>query len=422
MRSCLARTGYRRTLVTLAAAAGLSLAACSSSGGTAGSGGGAQNGGTVTFALPADSTPNYIFPLFPPSGYLSYNIYDLQDLLWTPLYWFGQTGAVTLDPSLSLADAPVYGNGDTSVKITLKKAEWSDGKPVTSRDVEFWINLVKAEKDNYGAYSPGGFPDNITGVTLDGSSALTLQLNAAYNPQEFTYGQLSLLTAIPQQAWDKTSASGAIGNYDETTAGATAVYNFLNTQSKDTSSWAANPLWKTVDGPWTLSSYSAQGQAVFVPNKSYAGASRPHLSKLVEEPFTSDVAEVDALRAGTVDYGYLPPEDLKQEAFFRGEGDTVQPWSNWASYYFVLNYTDTKTAPILSQLYVRQAMQSLIDQPAWIKDFWSGAAEPTYGPTPITPPSTFVSPSEQSNPYPFNPAHAASLLTANGWKVVPNGT
>jgi peptide/nickel transport system substrate-binding protein len=409
--------------ITLAAAlaAGVSLAACSSSASSSGSGGAIQNGGTVTFALPADSTPNYIFPLFGPSSYLSYNIYDVQDLLWKPLYWFGQTGSVTMDPALSLAKPPAYENGDTAVKITLNKAEWSDHTPVTSRDVEFWINLVKAEKDNYGAYSAGGFPDDIKSVTLDGPSALTLSLNASYNPDEFTYSQLSLLTAIPQQAWDKTSATGKVGNYDMTPSGAAAVYNFLNGQSKDESTWATNPLWKVVDGAWTLTGYTTQGQATFVPNKAYVGADKPHISKLVEEPFTSDVAELDAVRAGTVDYGYLPPEDVKQEAFFRSAGDTVSTWSNWASYYFVLNYTDLKTKPILSQLYVRQALQSLINQPAWIKDFWGGAASPTYGPTPITPPSDFVSAAEKVNPYPFDPAHASQLLSSHGWKVVPNG-
>jgi peptide/nickel transport system substrate-binding protein len=414
---------HSRRLMTLTAAlaVGVSLAACSSSTNSGRSAGAIQNGGTVTFALPTDSTPNYIFPLFGPSSYLSYNIYDVQDLLWTPLYWYGQTGSVTLDTSLSLAKPPVYEDGDTAVKITLNKAEWSDHVPVTSRDVEFWINLVKAEKDNYGAYSPGGFPDDIKSVTLDGPSALTLSLSAAYNPQVFTYGQLSLLTALPQQAWDKTSATGKVGNYDMTTAGAKAVYNFLNGQSKDQSTWAKNPLWKVVDGAWTLASYTAEGQATFVPNKAYVGPDKPHISKLIEEPFTSDVAELDAVRAGTVDYGYLPAEDVKQEASFRSAGDTVSTWSNWASYYFVLNYTDAKTKPILSELYVRQALQSLIDQPAWIKDFWGGAASPTYGPTPITPPSDFVSAAERVNPYPYSPAHAKELLSSHGWKVVPNG-
>jgi len=418
---------FSRRLIAATAvlSVGILLAACSSgSAGNSGSttGGAVQNGGTVTFALPADSTANYIFPLFPPSAYLSYNIYDLQDLLWKPLYWFGQTGSVTLDPSLSLARAPVYSDGDTAVTITLNKAQWSDGQPVTSRDVEFWINLVKAEKDNYGAYSAGGFPDDVTSVTINSTSSLTLHLNAAYNSDEFTYSQLSLLTAIPQHAWDKTSATGKVGNYDETTAGAQAVYNFLNAQSKDQSTWSTNPLWKVVDGPWTLESNSAQGELTFVPNKAYVGPDKPHIARLIEEPFTSDVAELDALRSGSVDYGWLPPEDIQQESYFRSTGDTISTWENWASYYFVLNFTDQRTEPILSQLYVRQALQSLINQPAWIKDFWGGTAEPTYGPTPITPPSDFISPAEKANPYPFSPSHASQLLSSHGWKVVPNGT
>jgi hypothetical protein len=62
---------------------------------------------------------------------------------------------------------------------------------------------------------------------------------------------------------DKTSASGKVGSYDTTTAGAKAVFAFLTAQSKDVSSYGSNPLWKVVDGPWKLVSYQTTGYAKF---------------------------------------------------------------------------------------------------------------------------------------------------------------
>jgi len=46
----------------------------------------------------------------------------------------------------------------------------------------------------------------------------------------------------------------------------------------------------------------------------------------------------------------------------------------------------------------------------------------TYGPVPVEPQNNFASSYEKSNPYPYNPSKAKSLLTSHGWKVVPGGT
>ncbi len=47
------------------------------------------SGGTVTYALPANTTPNYIFPFTPSQYFTVVNTDNLQYLLYRPLYWFG---------------------------------------------------------------------------------------------------------------------------------------------------------------------------------------------------------------------------------------------------------------------------------------------------------------------------------------------
>ena len=136
----------------------------------------------------------------------------------------------------------------------------------------------------------------------------SITFNKAYSHLWLLYNQLSQITPIPQHVWDKTSASGPVGNYDMTPAGALKVYKFLNTQSTQQATYASNPLWKVVDGPWNLSAFSpSTGYSAFVPNPTYGGPGKPKIAKLEELPFTSDIAEFDALRSGQLDYGYLPP-------------------------------------------------------------------------------------------------------------------
>ena len=67
-------------------------------------------------------------------------------------------------------------------------------------------------------------------------------------------------------------------------------------------------------------------------------------------------------------------------------------------------------------------MQTLIDQPAVINKVFKGYGVPTYGPVPVIPPTYFASSEEKTNPYPYDPAKAKTLLSSHGWKVVPNGT
>jgi peptide/nickel transport system substrate-binding protein len=78
---------------------------------------------------------------------------------------------------------------------------------------------------------------------------------------------------------------------------------------------------------------------------------------------------------------------------------------------------------MVRQLYMRQALQSVFDQPGIIKSIWRGYAVPTSGPAPNTPPGNRWIPAAQTQnnsqgPYPFSIAKAKSLLTSHGWSEV----
>jgi peptide/nickel transport system substrate-binding protein len=410
-------------LVAGTAAAALIIGASASLATVSASGSGSN--ATVTFALPPGENPTYIFPFV--AGPVSNNIdlFQFTPFLWRPLYWFGKNGQPGINYQQSLGEAPVYSNGGKTVTVTLnQKFKWSNGQPVTNRDVELWMNIFFAEKLNYLAYSIGSIPDDITSMSFPASTPyqFSLTFNKAYSHLYVLYDQLSQITPIPHSAWDRTSAAGPAGNYDTTKAGATAVYNFLNSQSKDESSYASNPLWKTVDGPWLVQSFSPETGAIsYVPNKSYTGPGKPQIGRFEEVPFTSTTAEFDALRSGELDYGYLPSEDLSQKSYFTSHDYTVVKWPDFGFNAFFLNFTNPTVGPIFKQLYVRQAMQDLINQNQISKDVYHGQAFPTYGPVPITPKSTYLSQALLKNPYPYSVSNAKKLLSSHGWSIHVDG-
>jgi len=414
----------RRWVTAIAASAALVVAAgCST--GTSGSGS-SGGGATVTFALPAGTIPTYISPFV--AGPVSNNVdlFQFSPFMWRPLYWFGINGTVNINYSQSMAGAPTFSNGGKTVTVTLnKKFTWSNGKPVTNRDVEFWLNLLKNEKGEYLGYSPGSIPDDIASMSFPASSPyqFSITFNKAYSQLWVLYDELSEIVPIPQDTWDKTSASSPVGNYDTTAAGAKAVWKYMNSQATQESTYITNHIWQVVDGPWKLSAFSTvTGASTFVPNKAYTGPGKPKIAKFEELPFTSTAAEFNALRSGQVDFGYLPPEDASQASYFTSRGYTVNNWTDYGFNGMLLNFTSPTAGPLLKQLYIRQAMQSLINQPQISQDIWHGFSFPTLGPIPQTPKTSFLSSTLQQNLYPYSVSHAISLLKAHGWNVVPNGT
>lgn len=413
-------TRVRFSVVSALLAVVVMVAACSSGSSGSSSGGATVTGGTATLALPAGTTPDFIFPLVDGAHYSVANIEQFQRLMWRPLYLYGNNGKPTVNQASSLAETPVFSDNNTSVTITLKPYKWSDGQPVTSRDLTFLFNLLQANKANWAAYLPGDIPDNVKAVQVQNAQSFKLVLEHSVAPAWFQANQLSQLMPIPQHAWDRTSANGAVGDYDTTPTGAKAVYDFLISQAKQQTSYATNPLWQVVDGPWKLTDYRTDGYAAFVPNPTYSGSVKPKLTKFIEQPFTTEEAELNVLRSGGVDYGYLPQSDVSQAQALEGQGYTFSPWVSWGINYSPFNFANPTVGPIFKQLYFRQAMQMIIDQNGFVKNLFKGYGWPTNGPVPVKPDNPYVSSYVKSGPYKFNPTQAANTLKSHGWTIHPD--
>jgi peptide/nickel transport system substrate-binding protein len=445
--------GSFRTVALIAVlSAGVIAASCSSgSSGTAAPTSAGQT--TATWAEAPQTPPNFIFPFTSLAFFSVSNTTQFQYLMYRPLYWFGQGTTPNLNSTLSLAANPTYSADSKSVTINLDNYKWSNGETVTSQDIMFWMNMLHAQKSNWAGYAPGTLPDNLQSITVNSPTQLTMTMTAPVNSYWFTYNELSQITPMPN-AWDVTATGGAANSggcaaapYGTADGACTAVYTFLEKQAgydpanpkatnNSLATYATNPLWQVVNGPFHLTRFDASGNITMEANPSYSGPIKPTIKTFQELPYTSDSAEFNALVGGKVDVGYLPTADVTSatsNALVAGPNNprlsstyNLDPLYTWAINYFPYNFTSQGDAgnagAIFSQLYFRQAVQLLVDQPLYISKIDKGYGVGTFGPVPSEPSNPFVSAEVKNNPYPYKPSKAISLLKNHGWNVVPNGT
>jgi peptide/nickel transport system substrate-binding protein len=381
-------------------------------------------GGTVSFGMAAGATPTYIFPITPGANSSVYTASFFQNLFWKPLYWSPVGHSLNINYAESLASKPVFSDGNKTVTINMKSNyKWSNGASVDAQDLVFFIDLVKAavkiNAANYGNYSPGYFPDNVTSAVATSKFTLQLKFDKAYNPGYMYFDQIALLTPLPSTSWDIDAVGGKPVSYT-TLKGAEAIYKFLNAQSLKLSTYATNPLWQDVDGPFKLTEFNPSTDAnTMVPNPAYSGQ-KPSISKFQEVAFTSDDAEYTALRSGQLTVGLVPSTDYPQIPTLKKQGFNTFGFPDLGWDYMVFNFKDKTNDwdKIIGQLYVRQALAHLVDDEGYVTGIFHGYAVSADGPVPSVPQSPFT-PANATKPiYAFSVSAAKSLLAKHGWKEV----
>jgi peptide/nickel transport system substrate-binding protein len=397
-------------------------------------------GAVATLPNITGSGANCIFPVETTKCYSVANYEDFMYLMQLPLYSFGNNGqSIKVNYALSPADAPVYTNGGRTITINLKGWKWSNGQTVDAKDLIFDLNMVEAEKINYAGYTPGLLPDNVASYSATGPEQVVIKLKSAYSSIWYTYNQLAILEPLPL-TWDVTKAGATAGSGGcETDSAADgwakckAVWNYLNSQNTDTSTYATNPLWQVVNGPYRLTSYNVDGNYTFVPNPKYSGSPKASVElKFVE--VTSDTAQYTGLKTGAYSVAFVPPTDLSPAV-----GKTYLPASNplasapnggyglevqyeFGIGYAYINFNNPVYGPVFKQLYFRQAMAYLTDQAGMNKSVGRGYSVTTNSGVPAVPPSQWISSDMKENggngPFAYNPAKGEALLSAHGWSKV----
>ncbi len=365
----------------------------------------ASTGGVIDYALPPQTNLNWFLPITNAASDSLYNT-QLIDQMYKPLLWINNNYSINWKSSI--ASHITYNPAGTVYHVFLNpKWKWSNGTPVTSKDLMFTWNVIKAASSPKAAApwpfvgaGTGNIPNGIKSVVPNGNYEVTITLDKPANQQWFIYNGIIQLVPMPAGVWGK--------------------YSNMTQEIKYLGAHATNPMFDTVvDGPFKIQSGTPSQSWVLVPNPKYAGH-KSTVSKIVFSFEASNTAELAAIKTGSINVGYLDQSQLGSERSLTSAGDTVTPAYPFGIFWTEMNmWPGSPSRSIFNQLYVRQALQMGIDNPGIAKDIYKGYAIPLTGPIPTVPKTTFLDPALAAhNPYPFNIAAGKKLLEKNGWKLV----
>lgn len=337
----------------------------------------------------------------PPTSVASINpllvqsLYDAEaaGLLYYSLLWVNRDHKI--DFSRSLATKIDVSNNDTTFTLTLKPWNWSDGTPVTAKDVEYTYNLIRKLGPTFLNYGTGGIPTLVKSFTVLGPEKIRIVTKHKVNPDWFEIEGLPILTPFPAHVWGKYT-----------------IDQIYRRQSDPA-------FFSVVDGPYKVEKFKLGRFISFVPNPAYQGH-KSHISRFVMDFLHSSGAEIEGLRAGSIDMSNLPFSLWKAGHELKGVRLMSRP-PVFGFDYIQLNFRNPKVA-FFRDLKVRQAIADALNQKAQIALLYHGLSHVQHGPVPVDPP-TFLSPSAKAGKYPvgYDPAKARRLLDEAGWKKGPDG-
>jgi peptide/nickel transport system substrate-binding protein len=272
--------------------------------------------------------------------------------------------------------------------------KWSDGVPVTARDIAWTYNLMMTNKD--AATANGNFVANFKSVTAPDDATLVVVLT---KPQAT---MLALdIPIVPQHVWE--SHVSDIGKFNND---------------------ASLPV--VGDGPFILSAYKKDQYIQLDANPGY-WRGRPKFDQLIFKHYANQDAEVQALKKGEVDFaGVLTPAQFNS---LKGAANITLNNGNGKRFYaLAINPGATTTSgkpfgdgnPALKDPLVRQAIMEAIDKPALVNKTLGGFGVAGQG---YIPPifSAYTWTPSATETVVSDPVKANQLLDQAGYRRGPDG-
>jgi len=318
-------------------------------------------------------------------------------LVFDPLLHFLPDG--TIIPNL-VTQVPTVENGQLAADLStvtftlLPDVLWSDGEPLTSRDIAFtwqWITTQSNASVNYATWSTiAGIetPDDLTAVVTFANPAVTW-----FEP--FTGAHLGAI--YPAHAFNDDPA-----NRNEA---------FLSA-----------PIGT---GPYVVDTFAANDQITYTPNDNYREPTKPYFSSVLLKGGGDPASAARAvLQTGEFDWAWniqVEPEVIAQLEADGGKG-AYYTFPGVLIESLGLNFSDPDTEvdgqvsqkdtphPILSDLAVRQALNLAIDREQIATAFYGEGQPPTANI--LSGLESFTSPNTS---WAYDPDKANRLLDEAGW-------
>jgi len=341
-------------------------------------------GGVLVEGLLVD--PDQLLPNFSSQIYAQI----VQQTLFAPLFYSDNKGVI--QPGLASV-VPTQQNGGISADgrvytFHLRKGlRWSDGTPLTARDIDFSWRLWTDPKLDLAPYSTLGI-DRVQATTIS-SDGLSISFTLVQPYAPFLSDWTDALQPLPEHTLSLIKPAGLANS------GFALVPNVNS-------------------GPFTLQEVRQGDRIIVVRNPLYyqKNLGYPYLDSIVFRTIPNQNAMLSALRAHVVDVAWLLPiTSLSAVGHMPRVHAIPVPSANWEA--ALINMR----RPVLQDVRVRQALSYGLNRQAEVGSGWHGLAA-LIG-SDQTPTSSITA--SDPGPYPYNPARAAQLLDAAGWKLSPDG-
>ncbi|MBZ0284523.1 MAG: peptide ABC transporter substrate-binding protein [Anaerolineae bacterium] len=311
------------------------------------------------------------------------------DLVLIPLWWIDNTG--TAIPAIA-AEIPTVENGGVNADgtvITVKinpNAVWSDGEPITSKDVLFTYEMIMNEANTVNSRYP--FDEKVASVEAPDAETAVITFNEPFAPW-LTSMFATALAVVPEHVLRPVFE--AEGTLD------TAEYNRAPTVG---------------NGPFNFVSWEAGSGMEFVRNDSYfLGTAK--LDGVNIQFVPDDATVVSALIAGDTDVGtFISSGDVPALEETGAINIELVPSGYNEGIYFNVG---ERAHPAMLDVNVRKALAMAIDRDRINSDLNAGLVFTGYSFWQETP---FANPNLA--PIAFDKDAAAAALEAAGW-VDSNG-
>jgi peptide/nickel transport system substrate-binding protein len=284
------------------------------------------------------------------------------------------------------------GSKGLAVTFTLRPdLKWSDGTPVTTKDLLFTWKLGTDPKSGFSNNNPW---DRAKGVDVVDDHTAVLHVS----PVIVAYNQWDQL--LPAHIEAKAAEGKEAGDYLKATA-----YNRAPTTAG---------LW---NGPFVISGYESGSQVVLTPNPYWAGT-KPYFKRIVVKTIENTAALSANLLSGDIDMapGDAPALTIDQVIALQQQNPDKFTYIFKPS--LTYEHIDLKIEnPFLQDVRVRQALLYAIDRDTLVKRLFNGMQ-------PVA--ATWVNPldanySKDTASYGYQPAKAKQLLSESGWKPGADG-
>ena len=284
------------------------------------------------------------------------------------------------------------GKKGLAVTFTLKPdLKWSDGVPVTTKDLMFTWKLGADPKSGFSNNNPW---DRATSIDVVDDHTAVLHLDRVI----VSYNEWDQL--LPAHLEGKAAEGAGAGDYLKAT-----LYNRAPTTKG------------LYNGPFMITQYDSGSQIVLEQNPFWSGK-KPGFKRIVIKTIENTAALSANLESGDVDLapGDAPALTIDQVLALQKKNPDKFTYIYKPS--LTYEHIDLKIEnPILADIRVRKALLEAIDRETLVKKLFEGKQ-------PVA--ATWVNPldanyTKDTATYPYDPAKAKALLTEAGWKPGSDG-